>query len=122
MAETVHHHRPSSSNLQPPFNTALILSTIHHVIDLKIIRVSKEVSVQQQLDDDAPVSVQLQSINSETLFDRIVAEAQQLQEPLIIDWTASWCRKCIYLKPKLEKLAANYYPRRLGDPSYLALS
>ncbi|KAI9185851.1 hypothetical protein LWI28_011293 [Acer negundo] len=64
----------------------------------------------------------LQSINSETLFDRIVAEAQQLQEPLIIDWTASWCRKCIYLKPKLEKLAANYYPRRLGDPSYLALS
>uniref|UniRef100_A0A2C9U8K1 Thioredoxin domain-containing protein n=1 Tax=Manihot esculenta TaxID=3983 RepID=A0A2C9U8K1_MANES len=24
---------------------------------------------------------------------------------------ASWCRKCIYLKPKLEKLAADYYPR-----------
>lgn len=24
---------------------------------------------------------------------------------------ASWCRKCIVLKPKLEKLAADYYPR-----------
>lgn len=24
---------------------------------------------------------------------------------------ASWCRKCIYLKPKLEKLAADYHPR-----------
>jgi thiol-disulfide isomerase/thioredoxin len=24
---------------------------------------------------------------------------------------ASWCRKCIYLKPKLEKLAADYYRR-----------
>ena len=31
--------------------------------------------------------------------------------PLIIVWMASWCRKCIYLKPKLEKLAADYYPR-----------
>ncbi|KAM5551758.1 thioredoxin-like 3-1, chloroplastic [Rosa sericea] len=25
---------------------------------------------------------------------------------------ASWCRKCIYLKLKLEKLAAEYYPRQ----------
>lgn len=24
---------------------------------------------------------------------------------------ASWCRKCIFLKPKLEKLAVDYYPR-----------
>ncbi|KAL7177864.1 hypothetical protein ACSBR2_031094 [Camellia fascicularis] len=24
---------------------------------------------------------------------------------------ASWCRKCVYLKPKLEKLAADYHPR-----------
>ncbi|KAI7746717.1 hypothetical protein M8C21_001508, partial [Ambrosia artemisiifolia] len=24
---------------------------------------------------------------------------------------AKWCRKCIYLKPKLEKLAADYHPR-----------
>ncbi|KAK2634058.1 hypothetical protein Ddye_028850 [Dipteronia dyeriana] len=103
---------PISKNVFLPRNSVSFLQTIHHVIDRKIIRrVSKEVSVQQPLDDNAPVSVQLQSINSETLFDRIVAEAQQLQEPLIIVWMAGWCRKCIYLKPKLEKLAANYYRR-----------
>lgn len=27
----------------------------------------------------------------------------------------TWCRKCIYLKPKLEKLAADYYPRLDGN-------
>ncbi|WJX10977.1 Thioredoxin-like 3-2, chloroplastic [Trifolium repens] len=26
-------------------------------------------------------------------------------------WIANWCIKCIYLKPKLEKLAVDYYPR-----------
>ncbi|KAK8643347.1 hypothetical protein V6N13_012650 [Hibiscus sabdariffa] len=61
--------------------------------------------------DDAPLTVALQQICSESQFDRIIAEAQQLEESLIILWMASWCRKCIYLKPKLEKLAADYYPR-----------
>ncbi|GMP76743.1 hypothetical protein CsSME_00033287 [Camellia sinensis var. sinensis] len=27
---------------------------------------------------------------------------------------ASWCKKCVYLKPKLEKLAADYYPSTLS--------
>ncbi|KAL4334849.1 hypothetical protein GQ457_07G018600 [Hibiscus cannabinus] len=61
--------------------------------------------------DDAPLTVALQQICSESQFDRTIAEAQQLEESLIILWMASWCRKCIYLKPKLEKLAADYYPR-----------
>ncbi|XP_007009915.2 PREDICTED: thioredoxin-like 3-2, chloroplastic [Theobroma cacao] len=61
--------------------------------------------------DDAPLAVELQQICSESQFDRVIAEAQQLEESLIILWMASWCRKCIYLKPKLEKLAAEYYPR-----------
>ncbi|XP_065860889.1 thioredoxin-like 3-2, chloroplastic isoform X2 [Euphorbia lathyris] len=61
--------------------------------------------------DDSPVSVELVPIISESQFDRIIAEAQQLEESVIIVWMASWCRKCIYLKPKLEKLAADYYPR-----------
>ncbi|GMI90351.1 hypothetical protein HRI_002704400 [Hibiscus trionum] len=60
---------------------------------------------------EAPLTVELQQICSESQFDRIIAEAQQLEEPLIILWMASWCRKCIYLKPKLEKLAADFYPR-----------
>ncbi|XP_056169198.1 thioredoxin-like 3-2, chloroplastic isoform X2 [Syzygium oleosum] len=61
--------------------------------------------------DDSPVSVELEPICSESQFDRVVAEAQQLEESVIVVWMASWCRKCIYLKPKLEKLAADYYPR-----------
>ncbi|KAG8645268.1 hypothetical protein MANES_10G049200v8 [Manihot esculenta] len=61
--------------------------------------------------DDSPVSVELEPICSESQFDRVIAEAQQLEESIIVVWMASWCRKCIYLKPKLEKLAADYYPR-----------
>ncbi|KAL9402691.1 hypothetical protein Peur_006540 [Populus x canadensis] len=61
--------------------------------------------------DDSPVSFELEPIYSESQFDRVIAEAQQLEESVIIVWMASWCRKCIYLKPKLEKLAADYYRR-----------
>ncbi|XP_004307366.1 PREDICTED: thioredoxin-like 3-2, chloroplastic [Fragaria vesca subsp. vesca] len=63
--------------------------------------------------DDSPVSVDLVPICSEAQFDRVVAQAQQLRQPFVVVWIASWCRKCIYLKPKLEKLAAEYYPRLL---------
>ncbi|WJX10973.1 Thioredoxin-like 3-2, chloroplastic [Trifolium repens] len=44
-------------------------------------------------------------------FDRVLAEAQLRQHALLLVWIANWCRKCIYLKPKLEKLAVDYYPR-----------
>ncbi|PKA58782.1 Thioredoxin-like 3-2, chloroplastic [Apostasia shenzhenica] len=64
-----------------------------------------------QLDDDALESIELLNIASEEQFDCIISEAQQLGDSLIIIWMANWCRKCIYLKPKLEKLAAHYYPR-----------
>ncbi|XP_058724047.1 thioredoxin-like 3-2, chloroplastic [Vicia villosa] len=65
-----------------------------------------------RLQDDVPVSsLHLQPIGSEDHFDRVVAEAQHQQHVLLIVWMASWCRKCIYLKPKLEKLAVDYYPR-----------
>ncbi|XP_021897881.1 thioredoxin-like 3-2, chloroplastic isoform X2 [Carica papaya] len=61
--------------------------------------------------DDSPVSVELQPICSEAQLDQVIAEAQQLDEPVVVLWMANWCRKCIYLKPKLEKLAAEYHPR-----------
>ncbi|CAL5207762.1 unnamed protein product [Lathyrus oleraceus] len=65
-----------------------------------------------QLQDDDPVSsLHLEPISSEDHFDRVVAEAQHQQHALLIVWMAGWCRKCIYLKPKLEKLAVDYYPR-----------
>ncbi|KAL6497706.1 Thioredoxin-like 3-2, chloroplastic [Orobanche hederae] len=68
-------------------------------------------SISQPGLENMPLSVELKPISSETQFDRVVAEAQQLEESVVVLWMANWCRKCIYLKPKLEKLAADYYPR-----------
>ncbi|KAK2454210.1 WCRKC thioredoxin [Trifolium repens] len=61
--------------------------------------------------DDHVSSLHLQPICSEDHFDRVVAEAHLQQHSLLLVWIANWCRKCIYLKPKLEKLAVDYYPR-----------
>ncbi|KFK24877.1 hypothetical protein AALP_AA8G036400 [Arabis alpina] len=61
--------------------------------------------------DDSPVSVELGSISNENHFDQVMEEAQKLGESVVIVWMAAWCRKCIYLKPKLEKLAVEFYPR-----------
>lgn len=36
--------------------------------------------------DDSPVSVELEPICSESQFDRVVAEAQQLEESVIVVW------------------------------------
>ncbi|CAL9172740.1 unnamed protein product [Musa hybrid cultivar] len=70
---------------------------------------AKEVAPSPE-EEEPPTSVALEPIVSEEHFDRIIAEAHQLEEPIVVLWMANWCRKCIYLKPKLEKLAAEYYP------------
>ncbi|XP_015688766.2 thioredoxin-like 3-2, chloroplastic [Oryza brachyantha] len=62
-------------------------------------------------EEEEPAWVELEPIGSEQQLDRALAEAQQIGLPIVLLWMASWCRKCIYLKPKLEKLAAEYYPR-----------
>lgn len=62
-------------------------------------------------DDDSVVVSSIQPICSEDHFNRVLAQAQQSQHSLLVVWMANWCRKCIYLKPKLEKLAVDYYPR-----------
>ncbi|KAF7092111.1 hypothetical protein CFC21_094625 [Triticum aestivum] len=62
-------------------------------------------------EEEGPAWVELEPISGEEQLDRALAEAQQRGVPIVVFWTASWCRKCIYLKPKLEKLAAEYYPR-----------
>lgn len=53
-----------------------------------------------------PTWIEMTPIAGEAQFD----EALESENPVIIDWMAAWCRKCIYLKPKLEKLAAEYHP------------
>ncbi|KAM0941987.1 putative Thioredoxin domain-containing protein [Dioscorea sansibarensis] len=63
-------------------------------------------STESVVDDDAPTSIELVPVSGEQEFDRIIAE----EKLVIFLWMANWCRKCIYLKPKLEKLAADYHP------------
>ncbi|KAK1312963.1 hypothetical protein QJS10_CPA06g02252 [Acorus calamus] len=58
-----------------------------------------------------PTSVEMEPIEGTEHLDQVLGQAKELSQPVIIDWMASWCRKCIYLKPKLEKLAAEYHPR-----------
>ncbi|XP_054784218.1 thioredoxin-like 3-1, chloroplastic [Prosopis cineraria] len=56
-----------------------------------------------------PAVLEMESITDADHLDRILQSAQQNSQPILIDWMAAWCRKCIYLKPKLEKLAAEYH-------------
>ncbi|KAH7512369.1 hypothetical protein FEM48_Zijuj12G0083700 [Ziziphus jujuba var. spinosa] len=55
-----------------------------------------------------PSVVEMEPINDCDQLDQILSHAQELSHPVLIEWMASWCRKCIYLKPKLEKLAAEF--------------
>ncbi|KVI03542.1 hypothetical protein Ccrd_018166 [Cynara cardunculus var. scolymus] len=59
-------------------------------------------------DPSRPAFVELEPITDADHLDRILEQAKEASQPIIIDWMAAWCRKCIYLKPKLEKLAAEY--------------
>ncbi|VAI49812.1 unnamed protein product [Triticum turgidum subsp. durum] len=47
-------------------------------------------------------------IDSMDKLDAALASSAEQNQPIIIDWMASWCRKCIYLKPKLEKIAGEF--------------
>ncbi|XP_020573638.1 thioredoxin-like 3-1, chloroplastic [Phalaenopsis equestris] len=58
-----------------------------------------------------PSSVEMEGISGMEEMDEVLRRSKELSQPVIIDWIASWCRKCIYLKPKLEKLAAEFHPR-----------
>ncbi|KAI3508692.1 hypothetical protein L1887_23704 [Cichorium endivia] len=78
---------------------------------MKALTNSSQQGSIQGLDTSSPVSIELKPILNETQFDRVITEAEQLEESVVILWMAKWCRKCIYLKPKLEKLAADYHPR-----------
>ncbi|CAJ1967871.1 unnamed protein product [Sphenostylis stenocarpa] len=72
------------------------------------VRSSHQASLQEE---GKPISLYLQPVSSETYFDSLLAHSQTLHQAVVVVWMASWCRKCIYLKPKLEKLAADYHPR-----------
>ncbi|TKY62524.1 Thioredoxin 3-1 [Spatholobus suberectus] len=58
-----------------------------------------------------PSELEMEQINDCEQLDQILVHAHQNSQPILIDWMAAWCRKCIYLKPKLEKLAAEYHDK-----------
>ncbi|KAL6133825.1 hypothetical protein ACLB2K_066058 [Fragaria x ananassa] len=72
----------------------------------KILR--RDLKAEAFWPESRPTFVEMESINDSDHLDHILSQAQQLSQPIVIDWMAAWCRKCIYLKPKLEKLAAEY--------------
>ncbi|PRQ44440.1 putative monodehydroascorbate reductase (NADH) [Rosa chinensis] len=72
----------------------------------KILR--RDLKVEAFWPESRPTFVEMEPINDSDHLDHILSHAQQLSQPIVIDWMAAWCRKCIYLKPKLEKLAAEY--------------
>ncbi|PKI54171.1 thioredoxin-like 3-1, chloroplastic [Punica granatum] len=55
-----------------------------------------------------PEAIEMEPIDDCDQLDQALQRANELSQPILIDWMAAWCRKCIYLKPKLEKLAAEY--------------
>jgi len=42
--------------------------------------------------------------------DEFFTKVAKHEGPIIVDWMAKWCRKCIYLKPKLEKMINEEFP------------
>ncbi|KAL6974890.1 hypothetical protein U1Q18_021960 [Sarracenia purpurea var. burkii] len=113
-----YHHFSNLAAIRTAFlvtNRCVRRSRNIHVIDGCIKASTRQSEEGPVLGNDlSPVSAELEPISSETQFDRVLAQAQQLQESVVIVWMASWCRKCVYLKPKLEKLAADYYPSYYG--------
>ncbi|KAL9233033.1 hypothetical protein vseg_008076 [Gypsophila vaccaria] len=55
-----------------------------------------------------PTSVDMEPIKDVDHLEDVLQKAKEHSQPILIDWMANWCRKCIYLKPKLEKLAAEF--------------
>ncbi|KAL3357577.1 hypothetical protein AABB24_018006 [Solanum stoloniferum] len=72
-------------------------------------KIKREIRIHASWADlSRPAAVEMQPIESSEQLDQILDSAKELSQPIIIDWMAAWCRKCIYLKPKLEKLAAEF--------------
>lgn len=75
----------SSSASRPLFGSRKFDETVGRIAPLNAR--GGEGSLQEL--DDSPVSVELAPISSESQFDRVIAEAQQLEESVIVVWYVS---------------------------------
>ncbi|RLN07857.1 hypothetical protein C2845_PM11G24250 [Panicum miliaceum] len=57
---------------------------------------------------DVSKPVEMEEIDSMEMLDDVLRWSVENNQAVVIDWMASWCRKCIYLKPRLEKIAGEY--------------
>ncbi|KAG0535097.1 hypothetical protein BDA96_04G337300 [Sorghum bicolor] len=57
---------------------------------------------------DVSKPVEMEEIDSMEKLDDALRWSVENNQPIIIDWMASWCRKCIYLMPRMEKIAGEY--------------
>ncbi|XP_066319664.1 thioredoxin-like 3-1, chloroplastic [Miscanthus floridulus] len=57
---------------------------------------------------DVSKPVEMEEIDSMEKLDDALRWSIENNKPVIIDWMASWCRKCIYLIPRMEKIAGEY--------------
>ncbi|XP_066332622.1 thioredoxin-like 3-1, chloroplastic isoform X1 [Miscanthus floridulus] len=57
---------------------------------------------------DVSKPVEMEEIDSMEKLDDALRWSVENNQPVIIDWMASWCRKCIYLMPRMEKIAGEY--------------
>ncbi|CAL0321294.1 unnamed protein product [Lupinus luteus] len=113
----VHHHPSSYSSISfssPSSPSSFFLtsssssSSSSSPISIRFRTPLSSITPLHQL-HNPPLSIQLIPISTDSHFDQLLTHTQH--PPFIILWMANWCRSCIYLKPKLEKLAAEYYPR-----------
>jgi thiol-disulfide isomerase/thioredoxin len=49
-----------------------------------------------------------EALMSQEDMDAVLKEASQKNQLVLVEWMAQWCRKCIYLKPKIEKLVHEF--------------
>ncbi|KAJ1254027.1 hypothetical protein BS78_04G293200 [Paspalum vaginatum] len=57
---------------------------------------------------DVAKPVEMEEIDSMEKLDDALGWSVENNQPIVIDWMAAWCRKCIYLMPRLEKIAGEY--------------
>ncbi|KAM7524606.1 hypothetical protein LguiA_014508 [Lonicera macranthoides] len=108
------HHRDQQHQILSGGNSFILLKNYGFGFDCRKSEGKKRVKKRDWRaeafwpDLSRPAFVEMEAINDCEQLDQILAKAAETSTPIIIDWMAAWCRKCIYLKPKLEKLAAEY--------------
>ncbi|KAI3811677.1 hypothetical protein L1987_21405 [Smallanthus sonchifolius] len=105
------HHKHSQQLQEPNWSKSTLIKTHGFGFDRRKLDqwtkiMKKDCKVEAFGELSRPDFIEMEPITDVDHLNLILEQAKQASQPVIIDWMAAWCRKCIYLKPKLEKLAA----------------